>query len=130
NPKRLWQQFERLVAIDPDGDRVRSVVEACYAIEDVAPGVEILRRAAEKHPNRPDLLLSQAVFCLMDEQYDAARAALEKADSQTEDETVQADIDRLLLAANDPEFDGTMGVINDTVNAGRPLDDESLDFLE
>src|SRR6185369_7917945 len=102
----------------------------CDALDDVAPGIEILRKAAERQPNRPDLLLSQAVLCLMNEEYDLARAGLEKADSLTENETLQADIDRLLLAANDPEFEATMGEITDAVNSGKPLDDESVDFLE
>jgi len=130
SPKRFWQDFERLVALDPTGDRVRNLAEACYALDDVSPGIKILSEAAAKQPDRPDLLLSQAVLCLTGEAYDAAQAALEKADSLTDDPAVRADIDRLLLAANDPEFDETMGAITDAVNSGKPLEDEDVDYLE
>ncbi|MBZ0303410.1 MAG: hypothetical protein K8J31_26950, partial [Anaerolineae bacterium] len=81
-------------------------------------------------PNRTDLYLNLSAVYLLDEESDAARQWLEKAQKLTDDEATRADIERMLLAADDPELETRLGEITDIVNAGNTLEVEDVEFLE
>jgi Flp pilus assembly protein TadD len=46
------------------------------------------------------------------------------------DKQLEADIDRLMLIAEDPDFEQQLGEITDLVNAGSELSEADMDFLE
>ena len=99
-------------------------------LEDVSPGLDILADAIEASPERVDLRVNYAVALLLDEQPDEAAAELEVAEELTDDLSIIADIERLFLEANDPEFESRLGEITELVTAGRPLGRRDIEFLD
>ncbi len=127
---RLWPAFRRLVDLDTTGERTRAVIDSFQLVEDVAPGVRILKGAVEKTPERYFAHVNLAAALLSAERGSEAHAQLEQAEELTDNLTALADIERLFLSAADPDFEFHLGAISDTVNAGQPLDDADIDFLE
>lgn len=127
---RLWSGFTRLVQIDQSGEQVRSFVDALYNLDDSSPAINILQNAIKTQPQRYDLHLNLAVVYLANDQIDLAKAELEKARSLTTDPVAILSIDRLLLSANDPEFETRLGDISVLVNAGKALEVSDTEFLE
>lgn len=126
----IWDEFARLVELDHEGDRVRHMVEAFYGLEDIAPAVEIIRGAVSTYSERVDLRLSLTALYLMDDQSDLAQVELEEAAAMTSDPQLQAEIDRLMLAVDDPGFEARFGEISDLVSAGSTLTAADVEFLE
>ncbi len=127
---RFWPGFRQLVQLDDTGERVRALVDGFYNLEDLAPAFTILKDAAGVQSERYDLALNLAVAYLADEQGDAAITHLERARKLTADPLIHAEIDRLMLAAQDPDFDMRMGEITDVVSAGNALESDDVEFLE
>ncbi len=127
---QLWPAFQRLVALDEDGGSIREVVDAMYNLEDLQPALDALTSRFEQLPDRIDLLISQAVAYLNLEDSDRAYTLLERASDLAEDADIQSDIQRLMLAANDPEFETRLGEIKNLVEAGQSLENDDMDFIE
>lgn len=127
---RFWDTFERLVKADTGGEYVRAVIDQFYFLEDIEPAVEILEARVEEYPARYDLHVNLAAVYLIDEEHDAALEELETARGLTEDPVAIADIDRLMLSAEDPEFESLMGEIVDKLGAQNKLTTEEVEFLE
>lgn len=130
NDKDVWSQFDRLVRLDAYGDAVRSAIDAFYGVDDVEPGIKILREAAARQAGRVDLNINLAAAYLTDEQFEAARSELAKARMLVANAAQRAEIERLTLAADDPDFEARFGEITDLVNAGNQLSPEDVEFLE
>lgn len=128
--ERLWAAFAALVDLDEDGHYVRVVTESFVMVEAVGPAIDILEAALEGAPNRIDLHLSLAVVLLLDEEPDEAAGHLEVGASLTDDESILADIERLFLQVDDPDFDARMGEITEIVASGRGLGARDVAFLE
>ncbi len=128
--QRLWTAFQQLVDLDTTGERTRAVIDSFQLVEDVKPGISLLKAAAAKNPNSYAAHVNLAAALLAGERGDEARVQLEQAEEMTDNPTALADIERLLLSAADPEFEFHLGTISDTINAGRLLDDADFDFLE
>lgn len=128
--ERLWDEFGNLVELDKSGERVRNVLESLYHVENIAPAIEALKNAIQRQPERYDLHLNLGVAYLVTENWKLANTALSRAYSLTDDSGVRADIDRLRLAADDPDFEGRLGEITDLVRAGSSLSIKDVDFLE
>lgn len=126
----FWNDFKRIVDSDDTGERVRSLVESLYTVEDMGPAFRILRTAIDREPDRHDLYLNLAAAYLIDEQGEKAKAELKKAHSLTDDPAVHVDIEYLLLSADDPDFDMRLGEITDIVSAGGTIATEDVEFLE
>lgn len=122
--------FERLSKADVNGERIREVVDAMYDLPDLQRYERILRAALERQPERYDLHLSLTSLLLLDEREDEARAELDKVDAMTDDADVEADVNRLRLSANDPDFEQRLGELNDIVSAGNTLHIEDVEYLE
>lgn len=129
---RLWNGFERLVAQDTDGESVRAVVDEFYNLEDQQPGITILRNAVRAQPENVHLLVNLGAAYIAGDQGDLAVKTLEKALDLTadHDRSTIAEIERLLLAAEDPEFEMTIGEIIDKTEAQNSLTDDEIEFLE
>lgn len=127
---RLWDTFERLVQADLTGEQVRLSIDEFYALEDVQPVIAILQNAMKSYPERVDIKVNLAALYITEEQGAAAEALLEVARSTTTDSALLADIQRLMLAAQDPEFEMMLGEIIDRLEAKNALSDEQVEFLE
>jgi tetratricopeptide (TPR) repeat protein len=127
---RFWGKFEKLVAQDKIGDRVRQVIDSLYNFEDVDEGINVLKAAIVREPNRYDLHVNLAALCLFVEDAKTATTELEKAKQLTQDEQARADIDRLMLSAEDPEFEAYLGELTELVGAGSEIDIEDVEYLE
>jgi tetratricopeptide (TPR) repeat protein len=130
NHPDLWKDFERLVDVDDTGDRVRVVVDEMDLLDDVNPAVRILKDAVAKHADRTDLKINLAAACLAAEQEETALEMLEAAEEMTEDPEAIADIERLFLIANDPEFEIKLGEITEAIDSGNAVAVKDVDFLE
>lgn len=128
--KRLWPAFVRLVELDDTGDHVRSTLDAMYHLEDITPALQALQSAVGRSPERADLHLNLALAYLIAEQEDQAITELVTARQLSDDPFLHAEIDRMMLAADDPDFEGTLGEITDKVAAGTSLSSDEVDFLE
>jgi len=127
---RLWPAFQRLVDVDDSGEQVRSVIDSLYHLDDISPAIQILEDSVYKNPERFDLFLNLGAAYLVAEKEKQAQAVLEKARQLTDDADVHAEIDRLLLAAGDRNFEGRLGEITDLVGAGSSPSIRDVDFLE
>lgn len=128
--KHLWKGFDKLAGMDSSGEHIRAVVDMFYNVEDLAPAVDILKRHIEQNPDRVDLYLNLAAVYTMDDDGEAALEWLDKAQSITTDAATIAEIERLRLIAEDPEFEMTLGEIADVINAGNNIETEDVEFLE
>ncbi len=126
----LWPIFERLIQADDSGEFVRTVIDSMFNIEDIEPALALLQQAAQAHPNRADLLVNLGVACLLDEREDEAADALERARELSEADDIRADIDRLMLSVDDPEFEEHLGEITAMVDSDIRLSGADIDFLE
>jgi tetratricopeptide (TPR) repeat protein len=126
----LWPTFTRLVEFDQTGEYVRGTVDAWYNLEEVAPGLQILEQASAQHPDRQDLHMNLAVAYLAAEDYEAAEQQLLRVRQSNTDPQLEAEIQRLLLSVDDPDFEARLGEITDIVNAGGAPGSEDAEFLE
>lgn len=122
--------FTRLVAQDSGGEHVRGVVDELHLLEEPEPLARVLEDALEAQPDRHDLRVNLAVVYLGLEREDEALELLEEAEEMVDDPAVLADIERLLLAASDPDFEYRLGEIIDILNAGKIASLDDIDFLE
>ena len=127
--KRIWNAFQKLLQLDSTGEYIRDVIDSMYEI-DVQPGIKALKTLIASQDKRIDLLINLAALHLSQEDGDAAKPYLEKAKLMTDAANQLADIERLLLAADDPEFEQRFGELEAIVNAGNSLDADDVEFLE
>src|SRR5690606_756642 len=128
--ERLWPSFERLVELDKTGEQVRGVVESFTLLEDFAEGIDVLEAAVAAHPDRADLRVNLAMALLLADEPDAAGEQLEQAQELTDDSPLMAEIERLFLAVDDPEFEIRLGEITELVEAGKGLPQRDIAYLE
>ncbi|HRF98484.1 MAG TPA: hypothetical protein PLZ51_24925, partial [Aggregatilineales bacterium] len=127
---RLFDAFEELLEKDETGEYVRAVVDMAYSLEELDPLIEMLEAHAEKHPKRADLQVSMAVLAMHLEDYDTVADYLQAAEDLTDDEAILADIDRLMMSVNDPQFEERLGGIYAVVSGGNKISAQDIRFLE
>ncbi|MDX1993920.1 MAG: tetratricopeptide repeat protein [bacterium] len=127
---RLWQGFARLVELDKEGDLVRAVADNVFDAEDITPAVEALKTQIALEPQRVDLRVNLAVMYLTAEEGELAAESLEAARELTDEADVLADIDRLTLAADDPDFEAHLAELTTIIEAGNTLSVEDVEYLE
>jgi tetratricopeptide (TPR) repeat protein len=127
---RLYRAFNRLLEKDTTGDYIRTVVDAAYSLDDPEALIDILEVHAEKHPKRADLQVSLAVLAMHIEEYDMVADYLQVAEELTDDEVILADIDRLMMTVNNPQFEERLGGIYAVVSGGNRLSAQDIRFLE
>lgn len=128
--ERLWERFRQLVLLDKETTLLRSVVDALYEVRDVRPGIAILEDQCKKAPDRVDLLINLASLYLFAEDEDKALTVLQEAEDLTDDAGYLADIGRLMLSAEDPDFEMNIAELADVVGAGNALEVSDVDYLE
>ncbi len=127
---KLWQALQQLAVQDSSGQRLRSLTDSLYMLDDPRPAEHLLEELTQRFPDRIGLRLSLAGVYILNENYDQAEQELEAARSLTDDDEVLAEIERLMLTINDPEFEARFGEIIDRVNAGASLSTRDVEFLE
>lgn len=126
----IWSDFELLVSVDDTGDYVRQVIEALISVPDADRAVHVLRQAADRSPDRFDLLRNLGQVLLIDEEYAEARDVLEKARDFAEGDAARVEVDRLLLTADNPDFEAKMAELTTLISAGVSAKADDVDFLE
>jgi tetratricopeptide (TPR) repeat protein len=127
---RLWAGFNKLLALDTSGEYVRDVIDSFYDIEDISPAISALQILINEQPERIDLYINLASLHLVHEDAVAARPLLEQAQTMTSDLSVLADIERLILAADDPEFEQRFAEMIAILDAGNELSADDVEYLE
>jgi tetratricopeptide (TPR) repeat protein len=128
--KQIWQDFKQLLQLDTTGDYVRDVIESMYDLEDIQPGVNALKAMLKEQSERVDVLINLASLYLVTDEGEQAKVYLEQAKSKTASVDKLADIELLVLAADDPEFEQRFGEIEAIVNAGNNPTADDVEFLE
>jgi tetratricopeptide (TPR) repeat protein len=128
--ERFWDGFARLVAADSTGEVVRNLLDSMEVVDDFAPGIEILRRAAAGQPESVHVWVNLAAACVLAGDGDEALRALAQARALTDDAAVLTDIERLTLSAADPDFEMRLGEIIDIISAGGRVNVEDAEYLE
>ncbi len=127
---RLYDAFETLIKKDAKGEHVRAVVDMAYNLSDIPTFAQVLYDYVENHPKRADLWVSLAVLAIHDEDFETAADYLDQAEDVTDDETVLADVDRLMMTVDDPEFEENLGSIYAVVSGGNKVNTQTIQFLE
>lgn len=125
-----WMHFERLIVLDDSGEDVRSVVEEFYNLDNASIGLDILKSACAKNPERVDLSINLAAAYLANDKNKSAVDVLKKAYTLPGAGSYLVEIERLLISAEDPDFEMRLGEITDLVNSGNDLDVDDIEFLE
>jgi cellulose synthase operon protein C len=99
-------------------------------MEDIERGLDILKDAVEQNPDRLDLRMNLALAFIAVDEREAALAELEQACESASDSQTQGEIERLILVAQDADFETAMGEIADKINAGSSPNADELEFLE
>lgn len=128
--ERVWRVFKSLVNYDEEGEYTRIAIDSLYNLEEAEPALEILEDAVEEAPLRADLRINLATAYLVLEENEYAITELEEARKLTDDPLLQAEIERLMLVATDPEFETLTSEINDRLNAGTSINSDEIDYLE
>lgn len=130
NDAALWADFRKLLSLDSKGEYIRDVIESMYELEDVKPGLDELESLLKANPERIDFYINLAALHMSHDDLDAAKPLLEKALKQTSDVNELAEIERLLLAVNDDEFEQRFGEAVGILDAGNELSADEVEFLE
>lgn len=126
----LWEKFAWLVNSDDTGEYVRDTIEAMYELEDISKGIETLQAVLQRLGKRFDLLINLAALHLVFDEADEALPYLEQAQTLATTISMKAEVERLLLVANDYEFEAHFADLAAIVEAGNSLSAEDMEFLE
>lgn len=127
---QLWDGFVKLVELDETGDYVSDVIDGIYTVEDVSRGIEALEAQMAAHPDRIDLLINAGTLYLIVEDGDSAESYLKKAHSMTDDTSTLADIERLQIAVQDPQFEFKFAEMVGVLDANNSLGADDVEYLE
>ena len=131
-PARFWEGFADLAAAPAAGEELRALIGELESYEgDFATGRQILQSARANAPERIDLRCAYAEYLLLMDERVAALDELQEARARIQDERHDdiAEIERLLLAAGDAEFEMRLGEISASLRGGAIRESE-LEFLE
>ncbi|NJL57002.1 hypothetical protein HC928_19025 [bacterium] len=127
---RFWRNFNRLVVLDHEGHMVRSVIDAMYDFEQVEDGVAALREILITQPTRVDAAVNLGALLLLVDEGEQAGRVLRQARQISDEADILADIDRLLLSADDPDFEARLADLSAVIDAGNPLSVDDVEYLE
>lgn len=128
--EKFWDGFEQLLPLDSSGEYTRELVEELYDFDDLETGINALREVQQQQADRLDVYINLALIHLTAEDEAVAKETLEKAQALTEDIPTLAEIENLLLRADDPEFEYRFGECSTIVAAGNSLNADDVEFLE
>jgi len=127
---RLWQGFGRLLNADDSGELLREVIDSLYDIEDVGPGVQLVEEKMKQEGERIDLYINLASLHLVQDFGEEALPYLQNALKIAETIEQKAEVERLLLSAEDDKFEQRFGELAAILDAGNAISSDDVDFLE
>ena len=127
---RFWPAFEALVTLEDGNEALRQVIDACYGLDSLAPALSLLQDAFARQPNNLELGLNLAEVLLLEQDEAALETLLAKLRPLARDEEAQAEIARLQLMAEEPEFEMRLGEIEGVLDAGNALGSQDTEWLE
>ncbi len=127
---RFWPAFGRLVQLEDNGEALRQVIDASHGIESLEPAQRLLQAAFEQSPGNLDLGLCLAEVLLLEQEGEALELLLGQLAALAQDEGDRAELARLRLMADEPEFEMRLGEIDGVLSAGNVLDSEAAEWLE
>ncbi len=128
----LVGKFEALVTADHQGEYVSDLLEELYGIDEVEFDAlqAILETAVTQVPDRTDRKINLATAYILNEEHDRALELLEEALQKTSNPDQLAEVQRLILYADDPDFEAIIGEIIDKISSRTSLDETEIDYLE
>ncbi len=127
---RFIDGFIKLLEQDKTGDLVRHIVDNLYPFENMGSVINLLNQEIKAKPERNDLPITLAAAYLADERQEEAAILLQQARKSASEPDEVMDIERLMLSANDPDFETRMGEIEGILSAGNAISSEDVEFLE
>lgn len=128
--EQIWESFVKLVSMDEDGDYTADVIDSFYNISEVDDGVRALEGLIKENPNRLDLYMNLAALHIAAYDSPSALPLLFKAKDLAKTSTQLADVERMAMMANDPEFEYRFGEVVSILDAGNKLQADDVEFLE
>ena len=127
---RFWPLFEQLVALQDGSEALRQVIDACYGLDSLEPALRLLQDAYARQPDNLELGLNLAEVLLLEQNEATLEALLAQLRPLAKDEETQAEIARLQLMAEEPDFELRLGEIEGVLDAGNALNSEDTEWLE
>jgi tetratricopeptide (TPR) repeat protein len=128
-PQRFIDSFKQLLEADQTGEAVRAVLDQLHDLDDYDPIFDALEASQEAQPNRIDLKVNLGVAYLAGEEFELAGEEFEAVLAQTEDKVISSDVSRLLLSADDPDFESHLAEIESQTNGNAIINSSDIDFL-
>lgn len=126
----LWDDFAKLVENDKTGEYVADVIDGFYDVNDIEQGVTAFETQIEENPERLDLYINLSALYIVGYENETALPLLQKAKTMTDDTSRLADIERLILTANNPDFEYRFAEVVSILDAGNKLNADDVEFLE
>ena len=127
---RFWPAFARLAALDDGHEALRNVLNASYGLESLRPGREILQEAFEREADNLERGLVLAELLLLEREDEALTSLLGRLDALAADQASLAELERLRLLLEEPEFEMRLGEIEGVLDAGNAIRSEDSEWLE
>ena len=127
---RFWPTFARLVKLENNGEALRQVIEACYGLESLQPAQRLLQAALDQAPENLELGLMLAEVLLLEQEESDLQILIERLAALARDDNDHAELARLRLLAEEPEFEVRLGEIDGILSAGNALDSATTEWLE
>ncbi len=128
--KRFWEVFEQLVMQDQTGEAVNLVLESLYNVDEIEPAINIFEKVIAQHSDRADLHANLAGVYLIDDLGAEARDHLDKALEHDITGEWRNEIERMMLVADDPDFEMRFSDIQAIVDAGNKPANRDMEYLE
>lgn len=127
---RFWPAFARLATLEDGHEALRNVLNASHALESLQPGRKILQDAFEREANNLERGLVLAELLLLERDDEALMALLGRLDALATDQASLAELERLRLLLEEPEFEMRLGEIEGVLDAGNAIRSEDSEWLE
>lgn len=128
-PVRFINSFKQLLDADQTGEAVRAVLDQLHDLEDYDPLFDALEAAVEQQPDRIDLKVNLGVAYLAGDEFELAGDEFDQILKITDNKAILSDVSRLLLSADDPEFESRVAEIEAQTNAQAVISNSDIDFL-
>ncbi|MCY4018358.1 MAG: hypothetical protein OXG39_03025 [Chloroflexi bacterium] len=128
----LWDYFEQLVKRDDNSTYVGEIIERLADTESLTPAYQILQNAIVEPVRNPYLYANLAQLAIVDGNPQMAKEQLQECRRVTEtiDDELELELQRLELSADRPGFEGSFAEIKVLLNAKRSIRESDAELLE
>ncbi|MDE2820193.1 MAG: hypothetical protein OXI40_10730 [Chloroflexota bacterium] len=128
----LWDYFEHLVNRDEHSAYLGEIIERLADTESLTPAYQILQNAIAEPAGNPYLYANLAQLAIVDGKSQMAKQQLQECRRVTEtvDEELELELQRLELSAERPGFEQSFAEIKVLLNAKRSIRESDVELLE